>query len=512
MWHVAPATYVEARDYDLHSKTFPMSNSLSAKQTKLLQPNPQAAPDVRAGEPAASTVAPSLPTPVAPVAVAPVAVVQQSVVQRSVAVQREASPLPPVLNMPVRQAPGGAALWPRVVGWGLLAVVMTIAGAAYGAYAMWARGDRIAPGVSVQGENIGGLSAVEARRRLTRRFNRLFVEVKTPTRPYRLALRELGGKPMIDRAVKNAYWYGRSGSLPGNMKRVLFPGQHRRRLSLPVRWDKARLRRAMWTVASNYRRAPRNAVLLVNDAGVQVVGEQMGRSINVGATLKQLQKKYYVGRPQVDAAVRRIKPRLTAANLAGTDIKLGEYPTRFDSDLEGRTRNIQVAAAAINGKVLMPGQNFSFNEMTGERTWDKGYRMAHIFETKPGQDKAEVVDGLAGGVCQVSSTLFNAVRRVNRKIDYRLKITERNTHSLPVSYVPSGLDATVAWPDKDFKFRNTLPHPVYLRTAVHGSRLRISLWGRVPQNVASIMVSPDAARARDDERVSIVPQRHARAE
>ena len=139
----------------------------------------------------------------------------------------------------------------------------------------------------------------------------------------------------------------------------------------------------------------------------------------------------------------------------------------------------------------MPGETFSFNKMTGERTWDKGYRMAHIFETKPGAKEAEVVDGLAGGVCQVSSTLFNAVRRANDEIGAKgLKIVERNSHSLPVTYVPSGLDATVAWPSKDFRFRNTLNHPVFLRTTIRRSKLTIGVWGRVPRGETQFAALP----------------------
>jgi vancomycin resistance protein YoaR len=92
----------------------------------------------------------------------------------------------------------------------------------------------------------------------------------------------------------------------------------------------------------------------------------------------------------------------------------------------------------MEGSVLMPGETFSFNAQTGKRTWEKGYRMAHIFETKPGAEKAEVVEGLGGGICQVSSTLYNAVREANKKAGRGLKIVERQSHSLPVTYVPSG--------------------------------------------------------------------------
>jgi vancomycin resistance protein YoaR len=178
-------------------------------------------------------------------------------------------------------------------------------------------------------------------------------------------------------------------------------------------------------------------------------------------------------------------------------VKLGEYTTSFNPGEYGRTTNVRLAAEAINGKVLMPNEKFSFNAMTGERTMDKGYRVAHIFVRLPGKEKSEIVDGRGGGVCQVSSTLYNAVRKTNNKTDDRLAIIERNNHSLPVSYVPSGLDATVAWPHKDFRFRNTFPHPVYLRAQVSGSRLKISVWGRVPEDTSSITASTDGATATE---------------
>ena len=162
-------------------------------------------------------------------------------------------------------------------------------------------------------------------------------------------------------------------------------------------------------------------------------------------------------------------------------MKLGSYRTSYNGGIAGRTTNIHVASRALDGQVLMPGEVMSFNQLTGERTYGKGYRMAHIFLREKGQSESQIVDGLAGGVCQVSSTLYNAVRKTNNASDGQpLKIVERSSHSLPVAYVPSGLDATVAWPYKDFKFRNAHPFPVYVRAQPGNSRLTISIWGRVP--------------------------------
>ena len=255
------------------------------------------------------------------------------------------------------------------------------------------------------------------------------------------------------------------------------------------------MRRAMYQLNTKYTKPGRDARLEFANGTLNVVPEAVGSELNVGATLRDLQKKYYLGLQVLNATTRDKQPKVVAADLAGRDLEIGRYRTRFDSGLQGRTRNIEVASERIDGHVMMPGETFSFNQMTGERTWDKGYRMAHIFETKPGAEKAEVVDGLAGGVCQVSSTLYNAVRRANKRTDGGLKIVERESHSLPVTYVPSGLDATVAWPNRDFKFRNNYDFPIYLRAQPDGNRLIVTVRGRVPATTSTRF----AAVKADDE-------------
>ncbi len=384
------------------------------------------------------------------------------------------------------------SVWPRVLSWSAgVAGVLLLSGLAggYATYDRWQKSDAIAPNIFIHGEPVGGLTRAQATQNLQKRFGHLFVSIKTPKRPYRLALSQLGGQPQIEKVVNEAYAYGRSDNLSTNLEQLARAQKNEERLSLPMRWDKAQLKKTMWTVAGDYHQAAHNARLEVGAHGVQVIAHHEGRNLNVGETLQTLQKKYYVGIDKIDATTRAVMPRITSASLAGHDVLLGQYKTDFNSGVEGRTRNIRVAAGELDGKVLMPGEKFSFNEITGERTYKKGYRMAHIFERKPGEVKSQVVDGLAGGVCQVSSTLFNAVRRTNKKTDARLRILERNYHSLPVTYVPAGLDATVAWPDRDFKFRNNFAHPVYIRAKVDGSNLIVGIWGRVPTNVGAVTVA-----------------------
>jgi vancomycin resistance protein YoaR len=413
------------------------------------------------------------------------------------------SPVTPS-STPVSVAPAGSSSgsrrrtsrWPLYTAIAVIIAGVVSTGLASGAYSKWTGGNLIAPGVAIAGVPVGGLTKSEAQAELEKRFSRLFVTLQTEKRPFNVSLKELGGDPAIAATVQKAYQVGRDGSTISNFLRVYGSKTAGQRFMLPIQWRKPALVAKLTTINHMIRVKPTDALLKVSDNGVQIVPEKVGTSLNIGETALQIQKKYFVGTKVLEAATREVAPKVAAADLAGEDVELGHYTTTFNRGIRGRTTNIRVACAAIDGHVLMPGDAFSFNGMTGERTFSKGYRMAHIFERKPGETESEVVDGLAGGVCQVSSTLYNAVRKANNAVgSKRLKIVERSSHSLPVTYVPVGFDATVAWPYRDFRFRNTFDHPVYVRTTISGSRLRISLWGRVPSNraleLAQLMSSDD---------------------
>ena len=270
--------------------------------------------------------------------------------------------------------------------------------------------------------------------------------------------------------------------MPGNLLRVYGASADQKRFGLPVAWDKTQLAAGLQEVNDQIAVPPVNARLRAAGSGLEVVPDRAGRALDVAQATQLLQHKWVIGVHSLQVPTKKTEAKITARALDGTDVKMGEYDTHFNPGVEGRTENIRIACRAIQNHVLMPGEMFSFNACTGERTAGKGYQMAHIFLRQPGDDEPEVVEGLAGGVCQVSSTLFNAIRRTNGHLSPKpIKIVERNTHSLPVTYVPAGLDATVAWPFKDLKFKNVTDHPVYLRTQMGRTKLTISIWGRIPR-------------------------------
>lgn len=165
--------------------------------------------------------------------------------------------------------------------------------------------------------------------------------------------------------------------------------------------------------------------------------------------------------------LKTLYPDVTT-NEIGTEAfpdKLATYSTSYASSNANRSTNIALAASKINGTVLMPGEEFSFNGTVGKRTAANGFKTATVYSN------GQVTTDYGGGICQVSSTLYNTVLKAN------LEITNRVNHTFTVGYVPIGLDATVSWGSPDFKFKNSRSYPVKIVATTSNKRLTISVYG-----------------------------------
>lgn len=152
------------------------------------------------------------------------------------------------------------------------------------------------------------------------------------------------------------------------------------------------------------------------------------------------------------------QPEVTSEELRSTLLahELGKYSTDYSSSSADRAFNIKLACEKINGYVLAPGDEFSYNNVVGPRTVERGFRIANVYVGNT------VQPGIGGGICQVSSTMYNAV------VFADLQITQRRNHTLPVSYVPMGRDATVSYGGTDFCFKNNTSMPVEIRAIAEG--------------------------------------------
>lgn len=157
---------------------------------------------------------------------------------------------------------------------------------------------------------------------------------------------------------------------------------------------------------------------------------------------------------------------------------VSSFSTRYDASNTNRSTNLRIAAEKINGTVLLPGEVFSYNKTVGKRTVEEGYKDAKIYAD------GGVVDGLAGGICQISSTLYNAVLLAN------LEIVERRNHSFTTSYVAAGRDATVVWGTIDFQFKNSRTYPIKIEASVKNGVAEFKIHGMQEQQEYEINILP----------------------
>ncbi len=145
---------------------------------------------------------------------------------------------------------------------------------------------------------------------------------------------------------------------------------------------------------------------------------------------------------------------------------IGSYSTKYNTKSTARNKNLQQACNKINNVVVYPGEVFSTNDHYGPTTVENGYAISNVIVNN------ELVEGVGGGVCQISSTLYNAVLRAE------LEVVERRNHSLAVSYAPAGFDATLANPYIDFKFKNGQDTPVLVVAGISNGVATVSIYGK----------------------------------
>lgn len=172
-----------------------------------------------------------------------------------------------------------------------------------------------------------------------------------------------------------------------------------------------------------------------------------------------------------DVAEYVIGLKLTIPDVVTDDIgmeafphKLASFTTKYVNN-PNRTTNLRLASNKVNGTVIMPGEVFSFNKVVGKRTEAAGYKNAAIFQD------GGVTDGLAGGICQISSTIYNAALYAD------MTMTSRRNHMFIPSYVEGGRDATVVWGSTDFKFRNDRDYPIKIESSVANGEATVSIYG-----------------------------------
>ncbi len=203
----------------------------------------------------------------------------------------------------------------------------------------------------------------------------------------------------------------------------------------------------------------------------------------VSVELEDITKNLYEGKEEFEIPIKREKAEVTIKSIQGdffSDV-LGSFTTYYNQGVTGRAANIALAASKINNTVLNVGDVFSFNDVVGRTTASNGFSMATVYTAEG------MKPGIGGGICQVSSTLYNAVLYAD------LKIVNRQHHSYTVAYVKNGLDATVSYGSVDFKFKNETKGPVKITAYAGNGAVTVKIYGKKLNDNKITLSSTDLA-------------------
>ncbi|MHB0935786.1 MAG: VanW family protein [Armatimonadota bacterium] len=383
-------------------------------------------------------------------------------------------------------SPGSARKRSRALIGTLICLGLVLAALGAGSYFLLPHNDRMLTGVSVNGKALGGQTRAEAQAAveasLARETERQ-VTLTAASEQRAITLAALGIRPDVDGTIDRAYGVGRQGSIFSRLAQAM----QARRDSVPVppayTLDQDAVKRTLVDIAHVIDRPSTNATAKWDAGAKKVVIDPgiTGGKLNIDQSLELITVST-VGKLATGEAVPEElalpydanQPRVTAEMLAPVDTLLSTFTTSYGTSSRNRAINVETAAASINGTILMPGEEFSYNKVVGPRDAQNGFRIAPVIVN------GQLEPGMGGGVCQVSTTAYNAALLAN------LKITARSHHSHPVAYVPSGRDATVVYGVIDLKFRNSTDAPIVIETQTGGRRLTVRILGKGPAPVVSI--------------------------
>ena len=348
---------------------------------------------------------------------------------------------------------------------------MGVLGLLVGAYLMSLRSQTTIAGLKAGGQPVGGVSFAELDARMGKAIEAFLdgkIVLAFGKEEVEASRREAGFVVDKARAVRDAERAGRTGVPFTDLALRARARQGRLDLELAIDLDRPKALEFMTTLKDDVDRAATDARLDLERH--TIAPESPGYLLRVYDSMVALEYAARAGASRVELSAALSEPKVKKEDLQDVDIStvLGYWETRYsasavDSD---RTYNLKVGADHLNGHILKPHELFSFNEVVGDRTEKEGYRVAPVIQG------GELIDGLAGGMCQIASTLHAAAFFAG------LEIVSSTPHSRPSAYIPMGLDSTVVYPTTDLKLRNPYDFPIVMHYQVNQGAVKVELLGK----------------------------------
>lgn len=337
-------------------------------------------------------------------------------------------------------------------------------------YSFWRMRGVIYPGVYIENIDIGFLSKEEALNKIEELYigneeNRGII-VSINESEFYITFKDLGVEYNIEEALEECYLIGRENNLLRSYYNYRF--RIRKDFKLVSKFHEEYFQKYIENIKKQLCKCSEDATIEVKNGDIIIKSEVIGLGLEEGRLREEILSRLHYDNSNddiiVEANLLEVVPRVIRENLSPINSVIASYETNIYNSSESRTNNINICTKSINGTLILPGEEFSFNEIVGPRSSSKGYENAKVIINNRFQDD------IGGGVCQVSSTLHNAILRAN------IDPTERSGHSKAVKYVDYGYDATVSYGYLDYKFINTLPYAIYIEGKVSNNWLSFNIY------------------------------------
>lgn len=327
--------------------------------------------------------------------------------------------------------------------------------------------NKIHKNIYIENKQMGGLTQSEAKKLLKEYFKEEALVIKYKDNTWNINPQDINLCYNIDDAVEKAYEYTHTDDKTTNIKRsinLMYKGSYR--VNIISGYNEIKLHNKLNEICQEVNIKVKDAHIEIKDSGELIRTESKdGLEVDIINLKEQI---YDMITSQniniIELPTITIKPILTTEDVMSVNSILGQYSTSFN-EYSARGSNIHVAANSTSEIIIMPQDSFSYNNTTGYRSWSNGYKTAKVIVG------GKYVNGEGGGVCQVSTTIYNAALLAGMNIE------EVHNHTIQSHYAPRGRDAAVSYGYTDLKFKNEYSHPVYIKNIVKNGVITTKIYG-----------------------------------
>lgn len=328
--------------------------------------------------------------------------------------------------------------------------------------------DTFYEGIKINGIDVGGLNREETLELINKRLNKNIrdkrIKLNYESNNYYINYEDIDVVYDYYEAIDKCHKIGRKGNLINRLKDINKVKKRGFDYKMSLEHDRSKLFLEITNICKHINIEPENAKLNILNGKYETNPEKIGKKVNENKLEKIIEYCIQNNINSINIPVEIVKPEMTVNMLEKINYKISHFSTTFNSYDYNRVNNIKLATKAINGKIILRGETFSFNKTTGVRSIEKGYKISKVI------NNGRYVPDIGGGVCQVSTTLYNAILYSD------MEIIERHHHTIPSNYIVKGRDSAVSYDYLDLKFKNDTEYPLYIESKIINNMIVINIY------------------------------------